>query len=360
MIGPSARILSLDPLSINWMTPQFSKTKVDKAGRQYVDPETSQKDRELARLIINNWRSSHSFPLNTIQTNLRKVAMNHDEDATVAQRLKRLPSIRKKLVRFGGMRMTQIQDIGGCRAVLRDIQTARDVTEHYRRRTRMKHELVNFDDYLECPQKSGYRGQHLVYAYHSDKNATYNGLKIEIQVRSRLQHAWATAVETVDMFTQQALKSSSGTEEWMRFFALASSAIAEIEGTAPVPNTPDAQRELLDELAALQGELNALERLQGFGQALKVSEEDEARDARFFVLILNTATRRLSMNGFSNEIEASAFYADREGELDPDPAVDVVMVRVQSMDTIRNAFPNYFLDTTAFVNILTDLIGEGA
>ena len=42
-----------------------------------------------------------------------------------------------------------------------------------------------------------YRGLHLVHSYHSDRTDTYNDLRIETKVRSRLRHAWATAVEAV-------------------------------------------------------------------------------------------------------------------------------------------------------------------
>jgi len=41
-----------------------------------------------------------------------------------------------------------------------------------------------------------------------------------------LQHAWATAVEAVGIFTKQALKSNIGDGEWLRLFALMSSEIA--------------------------------------------------------------------------------------------------------------------------------------
>ncbi|MBU6438396.1 MAG: hypothetical protein KGQ77_12790, partial [Betaproteobacteria bacterium] len=58
----------------------------------------------------------------------------------------------------------------------------------------------------------------------------FNNQKIEVQLRTRLQHAWATAVEIVDAFTGQALKSglklNSGDPKWRRFFALMSSVIA--------------------------------------------------------------------------------------------------------------------------------------
>jgi len=82
----------------------------------------------------------------------------------------------------------------------------------------LTHVLDDSDDYINNPKPSGYRGFHLVYRYQSDKKQTYNNLKVEMQIRSPLQHQWATAVETVDAFTGQALKSSSGDEEWQTFY----------------------------------------------------------------------------------------------------------------------------------------------
>ncbi len=60
-------------------------------------------------------------------------------------------------------------------------------------------------------------GCYLIYRYFSDRQTKYNTLKVELQLRSQLQHAWAAAVETVGAFVQQALKSSLGEEEWLRF-----------------------------------------------------------------------------------------------------------------------------------------------
>lgn len=47
-----------------------------------------------------------------------------------------------------------------------------------------------------------------------------------------MQHAWATAVETLGFFKKQSLKSSSGDAKWLVFFQLASAAFARVEGCA--------------------------------------------------------------------------------------------------------------------------------
>src|SRR4051794_19722220 len=104
------------------------------------------------------FRSSHSFPLNTVTVNLRTVAADRDDDPTVAQRIKRLPSIRHKLERMPEMQLSRMQDIGGCRAVLSSVEIVNELVDYYRSKSRMKHKLVRDYPYIEEPKPSGYRG----------------------------------------------------------------------------------------------------------------------------------------------------------------------------------------------------------
>src|SRR5262249_11514776 len=157
--------------------------------------------------VINNWRAAHSQPLVTFNMTLRSRSAKIDARALVAQRLKRLPSIEAKLRDRPSMRLTQMQDIGGVRAVLSTVSHVRELVRQYQE-ARTQHVLFGVDDYIAAPKVDGYRSVHLIYRYQSDFNAVYNGLYVEIQVRSRLQHAWATTVETVSILTGQALKST--------------------------------------------------------------------------------------------------------------------------------------------------------
>src|SRR5262249_30643048 len=133
----------------------------------------------------------------------------------------------------------------------------------------LKHIQSHCDNYVDRPKDSGYRGVHLIYKYHSDRRQDYNSLKIEMQLRSQLQHAWATAVETVGAFVKQALKSSVGEQEWLRFFSLMGGALAFREGTAPVPGVPNVYPELVSEIRDHAKSLEVRNRLQAFGAALR-------------------------------------------------------------------------------------------
>ena len=46
-----------------WVTPQYSKKKVMRAGSTLFDENASDEEFEEALVVLNNWRSSHSYPV---------------------------------------------------------------------------------------------------------------------------------------------------------------------------------------------------------------------------------------------------------------------------------------------------------
>jgi (p)ppGpp synthase/HD superfamily hydrolase len=203
---------------MGWIEPKYSKSEVDIAGRTLI--QSNNHDEVAAALdVINNFRASHNFPLNTMQCGLRRSATKLSPDVIIAQRIKRLKSILYKLERFDTMRLSAMQDIAGCRAVVPSVDQVYELIS-IQRKSKIKHKMAKLTDYIKNPKPSGYRGCHLIYNYFSDRTEKYNGLNVEMQIRSMLQHYWATTVETASMFMQQSLKSSVGDSGWLRFFAL--------------------------------------------------------------------------------------------------------------------------------------------
>jgi hypothetical protein len=331
--------------------PEYTRTQIDAAGKVFCAADPSMEELELALGIINNWRTAHSFPLNTFQIWLRKKAREMQPDCPVAQRIKRLASIQLKMTRFSSIRLSQMQDIGGCRAVMPSVAEVRQIVKLYHS-SDLRHKLDHMDDYIDKPRDSGYRGVHLIYRYVSDKKATYNGLKIEVQLRSSLQHAWATAVETVGTFTRQALKSSLGEEAWLRFFALMGTAIALREKTPLVPHTPTSKYQLRRELLRYSKLLDVAGHLHTYGQALTTLERSPRR-AHYFLLVLNPVEKRVDITGYkSHDLErATAEYLAVERSI-AGTGSDAVLVSVESIAALRRAYPNYFLDTHTFLTAL--------
>jgi ppGpp synthetase/RelA/SpoT-type nucleotidyltranferase len=354
-----------------YAVPQYTRSQVDAAGAMLINPppipdadeewndeyEDAWRQYDETLATINNWRSSHSFPLNTFQVTLKRKAQQIDANALLAQRIKRLSSIRLKLRRFPAMRLSQMQDIGGCRAIVQSVSHIDALVSLYKQ-SDLKHKLVNTDDYVRKPQASGYRGVHLIYRYYSDRKQTYNDLKVEMQFRSPLQHAWATTVETVGTFTRQALKSSLGEEKWLRFFALMGTAISNREETPPVPGTPTAKKELVEELRDHANSLEVEAHLRAYGEALRNIEESGIQNAHYFLLTLDTSAQRVSVTGFrANEFEqASEAYLATERSISENTGQDAVLVSVDSVESLRRAYPNYFLDTRVFIDVVREAL----
>ena len=181
----------------------------------------------------------------------------------------------------------------------------------------IKHERATLDDYIESPRDSGYRGVHLTYKYYSDKpaKAVYNNLKIEMQLRSRHQHAWATAVETVGTFVRQALKSSIGEKDWLRFFELMGTAIAMREKCPLVPETPTDRGELVDELSHYARTLNVEASLTAYNKTLQILESPSSINAHFYLLQLDPEASTIKVTGFlARELEEAVSLRSKPGK----------------------------------------------
>lgn len=362
MDGAAARVALPHSSLMGWTTPQYSRTAVDIAGARLIEPMPDEfsfvdwEEREEALNVINNWRSSHSFPLNTFQTTLRRRARKVDPKADVAQRIKRLSSIESKLEKYDWLQLSDMQDIGGCRAVLTSTKKVYALVDAYRR-TKVKHALDDHDDYIAKPKKSGYRGYHLIYKYVGDKSTIFNGLKIEVQLRSQLQHAWATAVETVGTFNRQALKSGFGEATWLRFFALMGSAIALRERTPLVPRTPRSEAELRDEIRACVGSLQVVERLDAYSAAVSVPHIVDVPNATYYLMVLDINRRQVNVRGFRSYLEGADELMKVEKAIANQATQDAVLVAVDSISALKRAYPNYFLDTHRFLDAVREAIG---
>lgn len=113
---------------------------------------------------IWDWRTAHSYPLNALHMTLRNRALKADGNALSAQRLKRLPSILRKLGRQSTMQMSQMQDVGGCRAVVSNMNRLKVLGFIYDTNP-LRHELNRKRDYIAEPKEDGYRSIHLMYRF---------------------------------------------------------------------------------------------------------------------------------------------------------------------------------------------------
>ena len=153
-----------------------------------------------------------------------------EQDIIVAQRHKRRSTIFGKLDRYPEMQLARMDYVAGCRLIFSDVRMLYSFREHFHK-ARFHHKRRNDADkydYIKHPKVTGYRGIHDVYVY--DVNSLIGrhlkGLMVEIQYRTKIQHAWATAVEVIGFITESQPKFQEGDTRYLDAMALASEILA--------------------------------------------------------------------------------------------------------------------------------------
>lgn len=341
--------------------PTESRNQINKAGAILVTDEPDPREYLWAWDLANRWRACHAYPINTFQATLRTKLRLFKKDPIAAQRLKRMPTIIDKLKRYPAMKLSTMQDIGGVRAILATVRDVQKLRDEYLDNKRFTHVLTDHKDYIEQPRsEDGYRSVHLIYKYRNKIVPSYDGLRIELQIRTRLQHIWATAVESMGTFLGQALKSRRGDQEWLDFFALVSSAFAHMEKCTRVPRFAGLTLEdTADEISKSENRLNALEMMKGLSVAAKLIYSGRAgKGWSYHLIILNSIERTVNVKPYDRDSfdQALSDYSEVEEKAAKGEKIEPVLVSAGPMDQLRRAYPNFFLDINDFAGAVAQIV----
>lgn len=337
----------------------FSIKDLNKAGDILKSENPMPEDLLWAESILSQWRGLHWYPLNTFQSLLRKMSQKIP-NALVAQRLKRAVSIVAKLKRFSSMKLARMQDIGGLRAIVDNVDQVYSLFKKYKE-AKFAHKLVRVKDYIKDPKDSGYRGIHLVYKYYRPKKIKLDGLSIEIQLRTKIQHSWATTVETVGTFLQQSLKSSQGAQKWLDYFKVVSSAFAILESCPVLKEHRNLDEKKIFKLVKEQTKkLQVITTLTGFTIAAENIIKAKFR-GDLCLIKLDMKERMLSIRRYKEDDKeqvekANKDYREFERQIREGENLQVVLVKTGSITSLKQAYPNYFLDAREFIKNINEII----
>jgi hypothetical protein len=221
----------------------YSKKQVNKAGRLfsewvYADPEqratTDRRQLLEAAEAIQWWRSLHARPLAKVNAGLRYYTKQGGAaGADVTQRLKRFGTIVHKLHREPHMALSQMEDIGGVRAIVPSQQQLDRVRAGIERNW----DVHRVRDYVAKPKGDGYRAVHVIV----DKD----GRRIEIQLRTPWQDSWAQSVEQDTRRLHSGLKFGAGPADLQEYWRAVSAFFEMREGNQ------DPDEEFMEHLARL-------------------------------------------------------------------------------------------------------------
>lgn len=323
--------------------PGGSKSRVTRAGNAVRDSIADLED----YLVIEEWRAAHRPVLNTFQAILRN--RTRYSKVTVAQRHKRRSTIFDKLSRFPEMQLARMDDVAGCRLIFQDIDSLNKFRTNFHK-ARFHHKRKNESDkydYIKNPKGTGYRGIHDVYSYdvNSESGKHLKGLLVEIQYRTEVQHAWATAVEVIGFITEHQPKFEKGDGRYNQAMALASEILARAYENAKGPFPEKTDVEVVQEFIGLDVELNLLNMLRGLNTA-----SAEVSENRNSILIFHESNE-LEVRTYRSATEALAALFELEKEL---PGTDIVLVKADTSEEVRFAFKNYFSDARDFIRLIED------
>ena len=195
--------------------PPLPKTQLDKLGTRLKEDAWTDADLRL----LDTYRRSFAGACDDVMTLLR------DELglSPTARPAKSTTSIIDKLKRES-VRLTQIQDIAGCRVIVEDVLSQDRITERLRGRL----QDLSVVDRRKAPSH-GYRAVHVIVRIRE--------VSIEIQLRTELQHSWAELSEKLADSIGHDLKYGSGDERVREVLMQWSELVARFEDTEVMQQT---------------------------------------------------------------------------------------------------------------------------
>lgn len=337
---------------------KYSRKRIDKAGFALIGDDPF--ERKQASSIVTDWRQLHLPVLRKLNEELTNLLVKNDIPFEFSShRIKRMQSIVEKIRnnKEKKMGLGGLHDIGGVRFVFSDIDVLERAKKVIKGHSFNGFKLKTLDDaydYVAHPKESGYRSIHLVYRYESD-DADYDGLQIELQIRTKLQHCWAMAVETASLISGTSLKASlQDGSIWRDFFRLISAIFSNKEGT-PLHDSFKSYSnwDFCKEYNEYTDKHKLLDQLRALRVSVVYDQHKEIEEG-YCVLVVDFQKHLVHFKYYGSEEEAKASneFTDMERGLTCDEAA--LMVSMERMSELRKAYPSYFLDTEDFMSTLKE------
>ena len=322
----------------------LSKTKIDRAGVALAKNEFRTLDEGIElEDVFDDFRKAHLQPLTEFTLELQKWFSDFDTKYYIAQRLKRKPQIIRKLKRFS-VRLSQLQDIGGCRIIVNDNLTVDRLHKFIVERS-IESKAFSVDKTTDYRTKgrddSGYRALHLLI--------THSGRSLELQVRSQIQHYWAESIERTSVIYGHHLKELEGDASVIGYFKALSDVFNEIENNR---NPTSRQKIEIDKLRiSAESIIKSSDKNKILGSfvnedIIRTLSDIESKQGGFnnwiFVFDWNSGaftTWQIIGRDSSNATEA---YVEYEKQFPAAKGYEVVMIGSSDVATVRKTHSHYF------------------
>lgn len=257
------------------MANNLSKTQIDKLGDRLREGGITETDLRMLDEFRHSFFAGYEFVISALRNELKLEPTGRPAKSTT--------SISEKLQRES-IRLTQVQDIAGCRLVVSGILEQEQVVDSL---TKLFQEATIIDR-RENPSH-GYRAVHVV--------VTRGDKLVEIQVRTSYQHIWAELSEKLSDVFDPTIKYGGGDQSHRQFLAQWSGVVQKEED---VERTLAGVQQQLAQLLS-QTSLSATEETYVSELAANIAREENERIER---RTTNLAVMRQAIEDFAGLTDA--------------------------------------------------------
>jgi ppGpp synthetase/RelA/SpoT-type nucleotidyltranferase len=345
----------------------LTKSKIKNAGKVLRADKMDTPEYNEAYDVLSDYRQAHEAVLHMVNMRCRNIIKTHfiktkrckPDEFFIAQRLKRLEAIVVKLKRFPNMSLDTMHDIGGIRVMLPTLEDVQLFVQLFPGK-RSPIVVKKTYDYLVEAKDDGYRSFHYVLEVPNPKSETLPHLKVELQVRTESQHAWATAVEVAGFIEHQSFKTGEGDENWKRFFIVTSHLLNDLEKWPLNPTEVSVHFSLLQELVDLDARYGFSNKLLALREAMKNYSTQKSKKPKEHqrILVLNLVEK--TIQDYPEEIEDKDslfqdYFALKEKEFQRTKTGHILRISVDEVKKSPTAYASYYLNISAFLDLLESL-----
>lgn len=317
---------------------QYTGGDINRLGQKLREENSEISNDDLN--LLQAHRLSFTTPLFKTFKDLTTIKSKVQRTAIIAFRLKRISTIINKVTRRPEMNLNRMWDIAGIRIIFDDERQLRRVLSEIENQYEIRGTIR---DYFRKPKEIGYRAVHIYITEPISKKV------IEVQLRTKESHNWATLVEITDVLYNTRLKEIGyqNNPDWGRFHSL-------------VSTEKELSKEEANFLYKILDKNDFITRLadtfrKNSHTVKKQWQEVNHRDK--FFLIESSATSSPILRSYRVYEDAEQDYFKKYKE-DENALIVLTSIHKPSFDQISIAYANYILSYHKFIKDVQEIVKQ--